>query len=324
MVGGGAAAGRPSGVPASGHQVDGETGGAQPGGGRETASDIVVRIRALMPSLAPAEQRVARIAVNNPGEVAGWTISTFAERAATSGTTIVRFARAIGLDGYPSLRIALAAAAGHDAAGTWRLVSGDIGPDDSLIEVVQKVGHADARAVEETIEHIDPDVLGKVADALIAARRIDVYGVGASGLVALDLQQKLHRLGKVIYAWTDAHTALTSASSLGPEDVVIGISYTGTTTDTIDPTRLGKANGALAVALTNHPRSPLAELADHVFMTPARETTFRSGAMTSRIAQLAVVDCLFAVVAQRNFEDAVELLRRTHRAIGNRRRDVPE
>ncbi len=287
--------------------------------GHDGAPDIVVRIRALLPSLAPAEQRVARIAIENPGATARWTISEFADRAETSGTTIIRFCRAIGLDGYPALRIALAAAAGHDAAGTWRSVSGDIGPDDSLGDVVQKIGHADARAVEETIAQLDLGMLDAVADALIAARRIDVYGIGASGLVALDLQQKLHRLGKIIYAWTEAQMALTSAAVLGPSDVVIGISYTGANVDTIDPTRLGKANGAITVALTNHPRSPLATLADYVFMTAARETTFRSGAMASRIAQLTVVDCLFAVVAQRNFQPALDALGRTHAAIGRRR-----
>src|SRR5205085_1347630 len=162
-----------------------------------------------MPSLAPAEQRVARLAVSDPGRAARWTISEYAEKAKTSGTTIIRFCRAIGLDGYPALRIALAATAGHGAAGTWRSVSGDI----------------------------------------------------------------------------------------GAEDVVVGISYTGTTLDTIDPVRLAKANGALAVALTNHPRSVLASVADLVLTTAARETTFRSGAMTSRIAQFTVIDCVFALVA---------------------------
>jgi DNA-binding MurR/RpiR family transcriptional regulator len=281
--------------------------------------DVVVRIRALMPSLAPAEQRVARLAVSDPGRAARWTISEYAERARTSGTTIIRFCRAIGLDGYPALRIALAATAGHGAAGTWRSVSGDIGPEDDIATVVRKVGHADARAVEETIGQIDFTVLAKVVDALISARRIDVYGVGASGLVALDLQQKLHRLGKIVYAWTDTHMALTSAAMLGAEDVVIGISYTGTTLDTIDPVRLAKANGALAVALTNHPRSALASLADLVLTTAARETTFRSGAMTSRIAQFTVIDCVFALVAQRNFEQTVDALERTYAAIGRRR-----
>jgi len=281
--------------------------------------DVVVRIRALLPSLAPAEQRVARLAVSDPGRVARWTISEYAERAQTSGTTIIRFCRAIGLDGYPALRIALAATAGHGAAGTWRSVSGDIEPDDDIMTVARKVGNADARAVEETIGQIDFDLLSKVVDAVVGARRIDVYGAGASGLVALDLQQKLHRLGKIVYAWTDTHMALTSAAMLGTEDVVIGISYTGTTLDTIDPVKVAKANGALAVALTNHPRSALAAAADLVLTTAARETTFRTGAMTSRIAQFTVVDCLFALVAQRNFEETVDALERTYAAIGRRR-----
>ncbi len=281
--------------------------------------DVVVRIRALMPSLAPAEQRVARLAVSDPGRAARWTISEYAERAQTSGTTIIRFCRAIGLDGYPALRIALAATAGHGAAGTWRAVSGDIAPDDDVPTVVRKVGHADARAVEETIEQIDFAVLGQVVDALIGARRIDIYGVGASGLVALDLHQKLHRIGKIVYAWTDTHMALTSAAMLGPQDVVVGISYTGTTLDTIDPVRVAKANGALAIALTNHPRSALAGVADLVLTTAARETTFRTGAMTSRIAQFTVIDCVFALVAQRNFEETVDALERTYAAIGRRR-----
>src|SRR6202020_3263494 len=284
---------------ATGQRLRSTTGRSARQAEPDAEMDVVVRIRALMPSLAPAEPRVARLAVSDPGRAARWTISEYAERAQTSGTTIIRFCRAIGLDGYPALRIALAATAGHGAAGTWRSVSGDIGPEDDIATVVRKVGHADARAVEETIGQIDFTVLGKVVAALIGARRVDVYGVGASGLVALDLQQKLHRLGKIVYAWTDTHMALTSAAMLGSEDVVVGISYTGTTLDTIDPVRLGKANGALAVALTNHPRSALASVADLVLTTAARETTFRSGAMTSRIAQFTVIDCVFALVAQR-------------------------
>src|SRR5437763_12175048 len=116
-----------------------------PAGEPESPVDVVVRIRGLMPSLAPAEQRVARLAVNDPGRAARWTISEYAERAQTSGTTIIRFCRAIGLDGYPALRIALAATAGHGAAGTWRSVSGDIDPDAELTTVDQTEGRAAAR-----------------------------------------------------------------------------------------------------------------------------------------------------------------------------------
>ena len=281
--------------------------------------DVVVRIRALMPSLAPAEQRVARLAVSDPGRAARWTISEYAERAQTSGTTIIRFCRAIGLDGYPALRIALAATAGHSAAGTWRSVSGDIAPDDDIATVVQKVGHADARAVEDTIGQIDVDLLGRVVDAVINARRIDVYGVGASGLVALDLQQKLHRVGHAVFAWQDPHIAVTSASLLRRGDVAIGISHSGATADTVESLAEARRRRAVTVAITNFPGSPISRVADHVLTTAARETTFRSGAMASRIAALTVVDSLFVAVAQRNYADTLQALERTYTAVNSRR-----
>lgn len=286
-------------------------------------SDVVVRIRALMPAFAPAEQRVAQLAVERPGEVASLTISELARRAQTSGTTVIRMCRALGLDGYPALRLALAAAVGHGAGATWRSVSGDIGPEDNLEEIVKKIGHSDARAVDETIQSIDLGQLQGVVDVLLAARRVDVYGIGASGLVATDLQQKLHRLGRTVHAWTEAHIALTSAAMLTDEDAAVAISYSGTTIDICDPARVAKRNGARVIAITNHPRSPLAQIADLVLTTAAHETVFRSGAMTSRIAQFTIIDCLFAAVAQKDYAATLQALERTYAAVSGRRKPSP-
>jgi DNA-binding MurR/RpiR family transcriptional regulator len=158
-----------------------------------------------------------------------------------------------------------------------------------------------------------------VIDALVAARRVDIYGVAASGFVALDFQQKLHRIGRVAFAWTDPHIALTSAALLTPADVAVAISHSGATKDTIDALKLAQRNGATTVALTNFPRSPLAKLGDHVLTTAARETTFRSGATASRLAQLTVVDCVFVGVAQRTFDTTQQALEVTHEAVADRR-----
>jgi len=158
-----------------------------------------------------------------------------------------------------------------------------------------------------------------VIDALVGARRIDVYGVGASGLIALDLQQKLHRIGRVAFAWTDPHLALTSAALLTEGDVAVAISHSGTTQDTVDLLALADRNGATTVAVTNFPRSPLAELGDHVLTTAARETTFRSGAMASRLAQLTVIDCVFVGVAQRTYQETRAALDATYAAVRGRR-----
>ncbi len=107
------------------------------------------------------------------------------------------------------------------------------------------------------------------------------------------LQQKLHRIGQVAFAWVDPHVALTSAALLGPDDVAVGISHSGVTQDTVDPLAQAQANGVTTIAITNFPRSALASIAHHVLTTAARETTFRSGATASRLAQLTVVDCIF-------------------------------
>ncbi|GAA2672323.1 MULTISPECIES: MurR/RpiR family transcriptional regulator [Actinosynnema] len=284
-----------------------------------TDASPLVKIRSLLPGLARAEQRVAKVVLDHPATVAHRSITEVAEAAGTSETTVTRFCKAIGVGGYPELRIALAADTARTAARTDRDLGGDIGPGDDLRQVVGKVAFADARAVEETAEQLNVETLQAVVDAVAGAGRVDVYGFGASAFVAFDLQQKLHRIGRTCFAWNDTHIALTSAAVLTGADVAVGISHTGSTTETVEALRVARERGATTVALTNFPRSPISEVADHVLTTAARETTFRSGAMASRIAQLTVVDCLFIGVAQHHVESATSALEATYDAVAGHR-----
>lgn len=285
------------------------------------AGGVQVRVRALLPSLRPAEQRVAQHILADPGGTPALTITELARTCGTSETTVIRFCRAIGFDGYPGLRLALASDAGREAGSEQGSPGGDISPTDSLGDVVRKVGWHDARAVEETAEQLDVPTLTKVVDAVADARRADIYGVGASAFVALDLQQKLHRIGRATYAWSDTHIMLTSAALLRAGDVAFAISHSGETDDTIDALAEAGRHGATTVALTNYPRSRIATTADLVLSTAARETTFRSGATASRIAQLSVIDCVFVGVAQRTYDEARDALAATRRAVSSRRGD---
>ncbi|HEX6149177.1 MurR/RpiR family transcriptional regulator [Nocardioides sp.] len=282
-----------------------------------------VRIRSLVPTLAPAERRVALRVCDDPGAVAASTISDLATACETSVTTVTRFSRAVGFTGYQALRLALATELGREDGRNGRdgrIVGSDIGPGDDLEQVVEKVAFADARAVEETAEQLDVDELRRVVEVIAAAQRVDIYGVGASAFVALDLQQKLHRIGRVAFAWADPHVAMTSAALLGPGDVAIGLSHSGVTRDTVDALELARGNGVTTIAITNFPRSSIAAVADHVLTTAARETTFRSGATASRLAQLTVVDCVFVGVAQQTFESSQQALQATHDAVESWRR----
>ncbi|MFJ8813544.1 MurR/RpiR family transcriptional regulator [Amycolatopsis thermoflava] len=289
---------------------------------RESETSPLVRIRSLLPGLARAEQRVAKVVLDDPSAVARRSITEVALAANTSETTVTRFCKAVGVGGYPQLRIALAADTARSEARSARNLGGEIAVDDDLAAVVGKVSFADARAVEETADQLDIATLQRVIELLANDGRTDVYGVGASAFVAADLQQKLHRIGRVCFAWSDTHIMLTSAAVLGAGDVAIGVSHTGATTDTVEALRVAREHGATTVALTNFPRSPITEVADYVLTTAARETTFRSGATASRIAQLTVIDCLFIGVAQRHMETASAALEATRDAVGGHRLGV--
>ncbi|RJL32899.1 MurR/RpiR family transcriptional regulator [Bailinhaonella thermotolerans] len=277
----------------------------------------MVRLRGMVQSLRPAERRVALAVLADPQGVADRPIGQLARECGTSETTVLRFCRSIGLRGYPELRIALAREATLEAsrAGGEPPADGDISADDSLEQMVAKIGFSGARAVAETAEHLDVEALEKAVAAVVAAHRVDLYGASASGIVAADLHQKLHRIGLLAFTWPDFHGALTSAALLREGDVAIGISHSGTTVDVVEALRVAADHGATTIAITNFDPSPITALADIVLKTAARETVFRPGAMGSRLAQLTVVDSLFVGVASRRaYTDTLTALEDTFRA----------
>jgi DNA-binding MurR/RpiR family transcriptional regulator len=283
---------------------------------------ILIRVRGAMPSLRPAERRVADAVLADPAKISESSITAVARQCQTSETTVLRFCRALGLAGYPELRIALARAAQweeSDHGGTGPM-TGTIGKTDSLADIVAKVTYADAHALEETGASLNLAVLERAVSAVAGARRVDIYGSGPSGLVGHDLQLKLHRIGLVSFVWSQPREACASAALLTSADAAIGICHTGTTTETVDALQVARRRGATTIAITNFARSPVTEHADLVLTTAARETTFRSGAMASRITQLTVADCLFAGVAQRSYDQALEALASTAAVDGVRHR----
>jgi DNA-binding MurR/RpiR family transcriptional regulator len=279
-------------------------------------------VRAVLPSLTPAGRSIARLILDDPATVARSTITELSAASGTSQATIVRTARALGFSGYSQLRLALAAASAGERPE--RLVPGGLAPEDPLADVIVKVARAESDALADTAAQLDPERLGAVVEALAHARRVSVYGVGASGLVAADMAQKLMRIGVPAHAFTDVHLALTGAALAGPGDVSIGVSCSGETPDVVEPMGTAREAGATTIAITNNPRSSVAGLADHVLVSAGRETAFRPGALASRISQLLIVDCVFVGLAQRTSDVSDGALQATRvvldRFLGDSRR----
>lgn len=286
------------------------------------SGEVLVTLRGLAPTLVPSLYRVATRILGDPSRAATETISELARGADTSEASVLRLCRQVGIRGYRELRVALAAESGREQAlSDSREVGGDIGRTDDLDCIIDSVTFADQQAIADTARTLDRNALARAIGLVVSARRIDIVGVGASAVVALDLQQKLHRIGLIAFAWSDTHAALTAAALLGPSDVMIGISHTGATMDTEEAIVEAAARGAATIGLTSVPKSLLALKVDVLLVTASRETTFRSGATSSRIAALSVVDVLFVAVAQRRYDTTVRALDSTRKAVARRRFD---
>jgi len=151
----------------------------------------------------------------------------------------------------------------------------------------------------------------RAINAIHKAKRIDFYGVGASGLIALDAQQKFIRINKHAWAYTDPHMQITAAANLSKNDVVVVISYSGETGDIIDTVKIAKESGATIIAVTKYGMNTLAEISDIRLFLSSPETTMRSGAMGSRIAQLTIIDIIFTGVASLEYPYIKKYLDRT-------------
>lgn len=296
-----------------------------PASGGSDVAGLMQEIASLVPSMTPSVAQIGQLLLEDPGRVAQMTVTELADATGTSESTVVRTARALGFLGYPQLRLALAgASAQHVTEGS--TLAADIGRDDAPDIVIAKLAASEEDALRATVRRLDTAQLTAAVEAITAARRVDLYGVGVSGLVATDLWQKLLRIGVMCNVHVEMHQALTGAVLLGPGDVAVAVSHSGETIETLEPVRQAKRNGAVIVALTSRSRSPLARLADHTLLSAGREEPLRPGAMASRTSQLLAADCLFVGVAQRRYDTAMQALRRTsetlaaHRESGRRSR----
>jgi DNA-binding MurR/RpiR family transcriptional regulator len=281
--------------------------------------DLLGEIANQIPSFHASEVAIADAILGNPDLSATMNISQIADKSGTSVASVVRFCKTLGFKGYPEFRMALIGQLSRQVAqGTDLHLDGGITVDDSAEEVIRKIAYADSLAIKTTAERLDVEKFVKVVDTWEKASTIGIIGFASSGYVAMDLQLKLNRLGKRSVAWSDLHTALTSISILKEGDVLVAISHSGTTLDIIDVITEFKEKGITIVLITNALRSPATAIADLVLFTSARETTLRSGATASRIAQLTVVDCLCVSLAQRNWSGTKVALDESRAAVGRR------
>ena len=158
-----------------------------------------------------------------------------------------------------------------------------------------------------------------VKNAIGAANKMDIYGIGGSSSIAFDAYHKFHRIGIACIAHADSDMMATSATLLAPGDVALGISHTGSSRDIVEAMRLAKEAGATTVCITHNATSPITKVSDIALFTAARETAFSSDAMTSRLAQLSIIDTVYLAVALSHYDKSLAMIQKTRRASASRR-----
>ena len=268
-----------------------------------------------LPSLRPSERKVAKFIVDHPGDVVNMSSLQLGAEAGVSESTVVKCSQSLGFDGFVQLKLALA----RDLAGSTATAFGLVEPDDTPEVVMQKVFNVNATALSDTMKVLDADSLAVAAAMIEHAAAVSFFGMGASGVVALDAKQKLMRIGITAECELDPHLELTRVSLMRPGDVVVALSHSGETSEVIEVLRLAGEVGVHTVCITNYPNSSAARLAEVVLLTSAAESSLRGGALASRIPQLSIVDCLFVIVAMARHDDAMTCLVKTRQAVSGRK-----
>ena len=272
---------------------------------------VLVRLQEYKGKASGAEKGIVTYLLAHPEDVSSQSIHELAEKSYSSSSTIIRLCRKLGFKGYRDFITSLV----YELAlrqSTYDERKKEITTGDSLQEIVDKVTYKTIVSLEDTRKLMDLSVLQQCVDLLLQARSISIFGMGSSLLVAKDAYLKFLRINKPCIVNDDWHAQLLQARNMTKDDVAIAISYSGMTEEVLRCVESAKEKGAPVIAITRFEENPLRMKADYNLSVAATEFIFRSGAMSSRIGQLDVIDILYTAYAHKEYEQNVKQFERTH------------
>ena len=270
-------------------------------------------LRARHGSLTKSGAIVADYLVQHAEDAQYLSISSLAKACGVAEATIFRFCRSLGFDGYNEMKIALAKANAMAVPVALKL---EPGVDTQIL-----CTHAYNTAIEAlhgTRNALDPAAIDQAATLLQRARQVFCFGQGGSSLLAGDIWARFATISTKFHTSGDSHMQAIAASLMGPEDVVLFVSYSGATRDMMDTLRLAKENGAKVILLTHYNDAPGTALADVVLLCGAKESPLAPGSMPVKLAVLFVANVLVLRYTLDNQELVTISRERTTKALGNK------
>lgn len=279
----------------------------------------LVMLTEMLDKLPPSEKKIASYILENPREAISMTASELGKSSSTSSAAVIRLCKSLDLKGLQELKLRIAG----DLQKTQPKGFRDIEPNESQYSIIEKMTTNSIQTLQETAELLSTDELSKAVEILQNADTIHFFGVGASSIIAQDAQQKFLRINKHATAFNDTHMAATMVANAKENDVVVGISFSGKTFEVAKILELANKQGANTISLTKYGSSIVSDQADiRLYTSATREPTFRSGATSSRIAQLHVIDIIFMCVTSGKYEEAVKYIDETRESIDFLRKSI--
>ena len=269
-------------------------------------------IRARYDSLTTVEKRIADYILLHEAEIPGLSTSELADRAQTAKSAIIRCCKSLGFEGFPHLKLALAAELSKNRQLNYAPY---ISPEETSAEIIEKVFSANVKALHDTAEQLDPKRVEQVLELLAGARHICLYGVGTSASMVTELQYRLMQLGYDAFAYTDPVTMRISTMNMDRRDIAFAISYSGRTESTVKAMELAKETGAETICITGFPDSPLAKLCRHPICIYSDEIQYPVEAMSAKIAQLSLIYALTTALSARHYDETLQRAKKTRTLI---------
>lgn len=273
------------------------------------------KIQASLNGLSPKLRSIAEHILKHPQDVVHKSITELAEVTNSSEATIFRLCKNLGLQGFQDLKITLAREIVHTPMQN---IHEEVSAEDSMVTVAKKVFHSHITGLQDTLHLLNETALEQAVRALQEASRIEFYGNGGSGIIAMDAYHKFMRTGISCIAHTDSHFQIMGAGLLSENSVVIGISHSGSNKGLLEALEVAKARGKI-IAITSYKKSALSQLADITLYTSTRETEFRTEASSSRLAQLSLLDTLYVGLSLQRQEETLKNLQSIRETISMKR-----
>lgn len=272
----------------------------------------LVRLREILADITPSERKVAEYILNYPDRMIGMSVAQLAQQSGGSQAAVIRLCKSMGLKGYQELMLKVAGDLQNEESNVGYQ---EIRRNDSIETIVQHVSNNNIQSIRDTVKVLDIAMVEKAVHAIMRADRICFFGIGASNLVAIDAQLKFMRINKTCLAFTDTDLQLISSLSLTKNDVAIGISYSGETGIIIECMNRAKELGATTISITKYGNNSVNSLVDIPLYITSTENEIRSGATSSRITQLNVIDILYLGVTSNEYDQSLHHLEKSREII---------